>query len=118
MAGRRRVLRAHHHAVASFLIAGLGLISGVQGVGAWVLLVAFTVSVVADVVALRQRTWQLWPLCLAPMLIGMVVAAALLEPVSYLGIVTAAGYLYLVVADLCRGRVGASSVEAGGDVDE
>ena len=111
-------LRAHHHAGASLLITGLGLMSGVQGAGAWVLLVAFTGSVVADVVALRQRTRQLWPLCLPPTLIGMVAAAALLEPVSYLGTVTAAGYLYLVVLDLCRTRVEASSVEAGGGVDE
>lgn len=95
--------RAHHHACASFLLTGMSLASGLRGFAAWIMLGLFLTSVVADIVAMHRRARALWPLCVPPMIIGIVGAGARLEPVSYLAIAAAGLYLFLVAFAALRG---------------
>lgn len=95
-------VRAHHHALTSFTVAGIALLAGARGAAAWVLLGLLAVSAAVDIISTHRRSRVAWPLCIAPLGIGLTTLALLLEPVSYVGLATIAAYAFLMLLELIR----------------
>jgi len=69
--------RAHHHTVASFVLAGLTLQAGLGGWRPWLILALLASSAVADLVAMHRMTYRLWPLSIPPLAMALAVPALL-----------------------------------------
>lgn len=99
--------RAHHHAVAAFLVTGLVVFGGAQGQVAWFLIGLLAVSVIADVYAMRRMIYDLWPLSVAPLLLGLIGAGySGLPAATSAGILTACLHASLLALAACRWYVG------------
>jgi len=69
--------RAHHHATACFMLAGITVQIGTVGWRSWMILTLLAAAAVADIVAMHRMTYRVWPLSVPPLLLALAVPALL-----------------------------------------